>query len=129
MRVDYNLLTVGYDKVFYYDALPSKHNKESEQEFNDRRDAVISFHDQLGSLDRFHVYEGDTRKSPSVRKQEQKKVDVMIAVDMLTHAFRRNMQQATLLTGDLDFKPLLDALVQDGMFVKSGFRLTRQTSN
>lgn len=28
---------------------------------------------------------------------------------------------ATLLTGDLDFKPLLDALVQDGMFVKLWF--------
>jgi uncharacterized LabA/DUF88 family protein len=45
----------------------------------------------------------------------------MIAVDMLTHAFRRNMQQATLLTGDLDFKPLLDALVNDGMFVTLWF--------
>jgi uncharacterized LabA/DUF88 family protein len=117
LQVDYDLLTVGYDKVFYYDALPSQHGSESEEQFRVRRDAAISFHDQLGSLDRFHVYEGDTRKSPSLRKQEQKKVDVMIAVDMLTHSFRRNMQQATLLTGDLDFKPLLDALVQEGMFV------------
>jgi hypothetical protein len=41
----------------------------------------------------------------------------MLTVDMLTHAFRRNMHKATLLTGDNDFKPLLDALVQDGMFV------------
>ncbi len=47
----------------------------------------------------------------------QKKIDVMIAVDMLTHTFRRNMHQATLLTSDLDFKPLLDALVHEGMFV------------
>ncbi len=41
----------------------------------------------------------------------------MIAVDMLTHSFRRNMHEATLLTGDLDFKPLVDALVQEGTFV------------
>jgi hypothetical protein len=41
----------------------------------------------------------------------------MIAVEMLTHSFRRNMHEATLLTGDLDFKPLIDALVQEGMFV------------
>jgi uncharacterized LabA/DUF88 family protein len=27
------------------------------------------------------------------------------------------MNEATLLTGDLDFKPLIDALVQEGMFV------------
>jgi hypothetical protein len=36
---------------------------------------------------------------------------------MLTHSFRRNMHRATLLTGDLDFKPLVDALVHEGMFV------------
>jgi hypothetical protein len=42
----------------------------------------------------------------------------MIAVDMLTHSFRRNMHQAALLTADLDFKPLVDALVQDGMHVE-----------
>lgn len=41
----------------------------------------------------------------------------MIAVDMLTHSFRKNMDEATLLTSDLDFKPLIDALVQDGMYV------------
>ena len=37
----------------------------------------------------------------------------MIAVDMLTHPFDRNMERATLLAGDLDFKPLLDALVNN----------------
>jgi uncharacterized LabA/DUF88 family protein len=103
--------------VFYYDALPSKHEKETPDEYDVRLQSRIQFHDQLGSLDRFHVYEGDTRRSPKLRKQEQKKVDVMIAVDMLTHAFRRNMQECTLLTGDLDFKPLIDALVSDGMNV------------
>ena len=36
---------------------------------------------------------------------------------MLSHAHRKNMHKTTLLTGDLDFKPLVDALVQDGMFV------------
>jgi hypothetical protein len=41
----------------------------------------------------------------------------MLTVDMLTHAFHRNMHQATLLTGDGDFKPLIDALVQVGMFI------------
>ena len=41
----------------------------------------------------------------------------MLTVDMLTHSFRKNMGRATLLTGDNDFKPLIDALVQDGMLV------------
>src|SRR5262249_20144352 len=34
---------------------------------------------------------------------------VHLAVDMLNHAIRENMTQALLLTGDLDFKPVLKA--------------------
>jgi len=41
----------------------------------------------------------------------------MIAVHMLSHTIRRNMTKATLLTGDLDFKPLIYTLIQEGMFV------------
>jgi hypothetical protein len=48
---------------------------------------------------------------------EQKKVDVMIAVDMMIHTIRRNMSSATLLAGDADFTPLLNALSNEGMFV------------
>ncbi len=44
-------------------------------------------------------------------------VDVMIAVDMLRHTHKGNMARCTLLTSDLDFKPLVDALVQEGMHV------------
>lgn len=117
LELNYDRLTSEFAKVFYYDALPSQHGSESSEAYSARLQTAIHFHDKLGALDRFHVYEGDTRRSPSLRKQEQKKVDVMIAVDMLTHAFRRNMQRCTLLTGDLDFKPLVDALVSDGMHV------------
>lgn len=117
ITVDFGLLTDRFDKVFYYDALPSKHGGETDDQFMARLDKAKSFHDKLADLDRFHVYEGDTRRSPSLRKQQQKKVDIMIAVDMLTHSFRRNMERATLLASDVDFKPLLDALVSEGMFV------------
>ncbi|SIO66922.1 Uncharacterized conserved protein, LabA/DUF88 family [Bradyrhizobium erythrophlei] len=121
LDIDFSNLTRQYSKVFYYDALPSKHSEESDDAFQARFDAVDLFHKRLGALDRFHVYEGDTRRSSSRRRQTQKKVDIMIAVDMLTHAFRRNMERATLLAGDLDFKPLIDALVNDGMFVTLWF--------
>jgi uncharacterized LabA/DUF88 family protein len=121
LRLNYEALTADYSKVFYYDALPERASGETEGEYMARTSAERSLFDQLSSLDRFHVYEGDVRRSRSRRGPEQKKIDVMIAVDMLTHSFRRNMQQATLLTGDLDFKPLIDALVQEGMFVSLWF--------
>ena len=117
LKLDYGGLTSGFQKIFYYDALPSKHASETDSAYRERLSKAVQFHDNLAALDRFHVYEGDTRRSPSLRKQEQKKVDVMIAVDMLMHSFRRNMDRATLLTGDLDFKPLIDALVSNGTYV------------
>src|SRR5277367_4656558 len=102
-------------KVFYYDALPGRQKEESDPDFDARRNASKLHLDRLHSLNGFHVYEGDVRRSNPRRGNEQKKIDVLITVDMLTHSFRKNMDEAILLTGDLDFKPLIDALVQDGM--------------
>lgn len=103
-----------YDKVFYYDALPRKNKNESNEEYAIRYTQKESFLNSLKLLNKFHVYEGVVLE----RREHlnQKAVDIMIAVDMLRHSFRRNMNKATLLTGDLDFKPLLDALVLEGMF-------------
>lgn len=117
LRLDYYKLTHRYNKVFYYDALPAKKQDETLSQCEERIEPQRRFLDDLSAVDRFHVYEGDMRRSRTRRSNEQKKIDVMIAVDMLTHSFRRNMHRATLLTSDLDFKPLLDALVHEGMFV------------
>ncbi len=117
LDLDYSKLTAGYSKVFYYDALPGRKRGEDNSTYSVRIAPQQQLLDRLNSLDRFHVYEGDVRRSAARRGPEQKKIDVMVAVDMLTHSFRRNMHEATLLTGYLDFKPLIDALVLEGMFV------------
>jgi uncharacterized LabA/DUF88 family protein len=116
LDINFEAMVGSFTKVFYYDALPVRNQGESEIDFDIRTKPSRAVLDAAASVDRVHVYEGDARRR---RRQGliQKKVDVMLTVDMLTHAFRKNMHQATLLTGDNDFKPLIDALVQDGMFV------------
>jgi hypothetical protein len=99
VRRDYGRLTNTYSKVFYYDALPERKSDEDDQTYHTRIAPQRHLFDRLSNLDRFHVYEGDVRRSSSRRGPEQKKIGVMIAVDMLTHSFRRNMHEATLLTG------------------------------
>lgn len=116
IELDFNRLASGFTKVFYYDALPVREANESEGDYTARIAVQENLLNHIRSFDRYHVYEGDARRRPK-RGLEQKKVDVMIAVDMLTHSVRRNMHKATLLTGDIDFKPLVDALVQEGMFI------------
>jgi uncharacterized LabA/DUF88 family protein len=113
--LDFAKFVSDYTKTFYYDSLPPRKSNEDEASFSARIAAREALFDKLRAIRGVHVYEGDTRRRR--KTVEQKKVDVMIAVDMLTHSFRRNMHQAALLTADLDFKPLVDALVQDGMHV------------
>jgi len=115
-EVDYRKLSGNHTKTFYYDAVPVRQPGETDEDYRTRTEARRQRHDVASRSHGVHVYEGNARKRRG-RGYEQKKVDVMIAVDMLSHSFRRNMHQATLLTGDEDFKPLVDALVTDGMFV------------
>ena len=117
IEISYSQLASGYQKVFYYDCLPAQRSNENEADYQERIKPKIRLFNHLKSLDGFHVYEGTARYRDKRRGQEQKQVDIMITVDMLMHSVRRNMHEATLLTGDLDFKPLIDALVQEGMHV------------
>jgi uncharacterized LabA/DUF88 family protein len=91
-------------KVFYYDSVD-----EDAADATERR----AFLDSLNSLDGFHIREGTLSRD----KKRQKQVDVALAVECLTHAFQKNVWHVTLLAGDLDFKPLVDALVHAGVHV------------
>ncbi|MGO7570310.1 MULTISPECIES: NYN domain-containing protein [Rhizobium] len=116
LKLNWWSLAAGYDKIFYYDALPTRKPNQSEEDFETERQEVENLHAKLATFDRFRVNEGDTRYRKG-RGLEQKKVDVMIAVDMMIHTIRRNMTAASLLAGDADFTPLLNALSNEGMFV------------
>lgn len=116
LRINFNQLKGNHVKAFYYDAIPAIKHNEAESDYLRRVQPRVELHNHIATLAGYHIYEGDSRIR---RKQvQQKEVDVMIAVDMLTHTFRGNMERATFLASDIDFKPLLDALVREGMFVE-----------
>lgn len=110
---NWSTLRSGHHKVFIYDAVPAQDRGESHTTYKARIDSRMDELNQIRALDGFHLQLGDLRGKRVV----QKKVDVQIAVDMLMHTFRRNMHECTLLTGDSDFQPLLEALVREGMTV------------
>ncbi|MGR9156037.1 NYN domain-containing protein [Rhizobium leguminosarum] len=116
LKINWWSVSAGYEKIFYYDALPARKPSQSDEDFEAERQEVEHLHATLATFDRFRVNEGDTRYRKG-RGLEQKKVDVMIAVDMMIHTIRRNMTTAGLLAGDADFTPLLNALSNEGMFV------------
>jgi len=107
------LATNSFDKIFYYDAIPGKQHGESQAAYEARVEPDYDRIAQIQALDRVHVALGQIVG----RDRRQKGVDVRLAVDMMTHAFRGNISRATLFAGDADFTPLLKSLVAEGMHV------------
>ena len=113
LNINWQSLRGDCDKVFYYDAVDALGHKESDADWHDRIQPRMDELRQIRLLDGYHVPLGDLRG----KRSRQKKVDVMIAVDMLMHTVRRNMHRCILLAGDVDFQPLIEALVREGMSV------------
>lgn len=113
--LNYESIGAGFKRVFYYDCLPGQKVGESEGEYKARTEDKRAMLDRIGQLPGFHVRQGVVVREG--RGNHQKTIDVKIAVDMFSHTMQRNMESATLLAGDLDFLPVIKALVRAGMHV------------
>jgi hypothetical protein len=113
--------TVAAFKTYFYDCEDVCRPNESQVEFEARVEAQRVQFSKIRALKGFHLQTGTMR---SGKKREQKEVDVLLAVDMLTHGFQRNMTRAVLLSGDLDFRPVVEALVRGGVFVEVWYEKT-----
>lgn len=104
-------------RAFYYDCLNDVRDADEPERAYDKRvadqKAVFS---KVRSTRGFHVRLGSLRGEKK-KKRRQKEVDVSLAVDMLTHSFSRNTSDMVLIAGDLDFKPLVEAVVRLGTWV------------
>lgn len=105
-------------KIFYYDALPVIADGEDvevfERRFQERSEELSRIARQLNT----HVCTGMTRhrqnRKRAERKFEQKGVDVLLAVDVLRNAYGGVTENFLLVTGDVDFVPLIDQLISMG---------------
>jgi len=103
----------SFDKVFYYDAVSGREHGERQEVYAARVEPEHERFAQFQALDRVHVALGKIVG----KDRRQKGVDVRLAVDMMTHAFRGKIGRATLFAGDADFVPLVQALVSEGIHV------------
>jgi uncharacterized LabA/DUF88 family protein len=110
--IDWQMLTRNAQRIFYFDALPTKKEKETGEQFEEKLEAKKLFFSKLRRVPNLHVREGVTRfrRDSSAPDLTQKGVDVALAVEVLSHVHRGNISRALLFTGDLDFYPLLDTL-------------------
>lgn len=106
----------GEHKTFYYDAIPVQVAGEDEPTYAARIKPKIDELGMIERLPRYHVRTGDLRHRRR-RGNEQKMVDVQLAVDALLMASRKLFDHCKIVTGDLDFRPLVSALVDMGVDV------------
>ncbi len=102
----------GAHKVFYYDAFPVKKHSQSDEDYQIEKDNFEALIKKIGSKSGFHIKTGYTRFRR--KKLEQKGVDILLTVDALQHATRGNVKNINIFSGDLDFAPLIEALISTG---------------
>jgi uncharacterized LabA/DUF88 family protein len=103
-------------KLFYYDCLDDRRLANEAAEARDTRmRSQEEYFKSIRLIEGSHVRLG---RLVGGAKPRQKGVDIRIAVDTMTHAIRGNMDRAVLVAGDGDFKPLVESLVELGVFVE-----------
>lgn len=112
-EIDYNTIRGDHQKVFYYDCLPVRKEAKSKSDYEIKKKRQENFLLNLKHLSGFRVYEGMVKG-----EMRQKRVDVIIAVQMLEHAINQNMQELTLIAGDDDFVPLLESINRFGIYTR-----------
>ncbi|MEJ8568266.1 NYN domain-containing protein [Elongatibacter sediminis] len=115
IEIDYRRIIGGHERCFYYDCPVQKKSNQSKAAFQEDVQIQLEKFQKIASTKGVHLFTGQLRGRDS--RIRQKGIDVKMAVDMFSHAIRKNMTHATLLSGDLDFYPIVDALVDHGIFV------------
>jgi len=126
-RIDYQVLSqkiAGESdllRTYYYHCPPYQSNPPTQEE-RERYANTRNFFTALERLPRFTVrlgrlaYRGDDAEGNP--KFEQKRVDILLGVDMVQLATKGQIQEAILLTGDSDFIPAVVGAKQEGVLVR-----------
>lgn len=97
--------SVGLARILYYDARPDSENETPP--------LIEEYWREIENLSDTDVAFGALRGRP----KRQKKVDGLIAVDMLVGAFTALFQVAILIAGDSDFVPVVNEVRRRGVMV------------
>jgi uncharacterized LabA/DUF88 family protein len=124
-KIDFQKLIdkiVGQDSLFrayYYNCLPHQGTPPTVEE-QERYAKARRFYDALNRLPRFEVRQGKLQRVYDANGKpdfQQKRVDILLGVDLVLLAAKGRIQTAALLTGDSDFIPAVQAAKNEGVNV------------
>ncbi len=120
-RIDYGRLseaiTAGTNRLrtYYYHCMPYQRVPPTEDE-RQRTARMLSFLHNLRQLPRFEVRLGKIARRDSAF--EQKRVDVLLSVDLVRMSWDHQIQQAVIVSGDSDYVPAILAAKDAGVLVQ-----------
>jgi len=123
-RIDYEKLAnwmsrgVPVFRTYYYHCLPYQGNPPTPEE-SERVSRAQSFHYRLAKLPRYEVRLGklefrDNRLDGSPI-YVQKRVDILLGVDLVLFAAKQRITHATIFAGDSDFLPAITIAKNEGV--------------
>lgn len=125
-RIDYDKLpkelakTHGVQilRTYYYDCPPHQSNPPSEDEKRRKR-SKDRFFAQLNRLNHFEVRKGRVacKKVDGRSVYQQKRTDVMLAIDMVQLSATHQISTAILIAGDNDFTPVVNNVKNNAVSV------------
>lgn len=107
-------------RTYYYHCLPYQ-SENPEPEEKEMFSNAQKFYRKLNRLDSFTVrlgklaYRGTDDNGRPIF--EQKRVDVMLATDLVMHSTKKLITHACLLTGDSDFLPAIQIAQSEGVHI------------
>ena len=108
-------------RTYYYHCPPYQGNPPTTEE-KQRYDARRRFYTSLDRLPRFSVRLGRLAfrgiGADGKPRYEQKRVDILLGVDLVQLAAKGQIQQAILLAGDSDFIPAVIAAKSEGVLIR-----------
>jgi uncharacterized LabA/DUF88 family protein len=105
-------------RIYYYDCLPYQ-NEEPTYEQIMRLEGTQRFHAALRRLPRFEVrlgrvaYRGTDAEGRPI--YEQKRVDLLLGMDLIMHSVKRTIDEVFIITGDSDFIPAIQTVKAEGI--------------
>lgn len=127
-RIEYDLLSnwmagcIDILRTYYYNCLPYQFNPPTEEQSRQFANAQ-SFHKKLNALPKYEVREGKLEFRGIDRETgkpilQQKRVDIMLGVDMVMLASKRMITHVAIFASDSDFLPAIIAAKQEGVIVR-----------
>lgn len=114
-------------RTYYYDCMPYQSNpptKEEKQKYSAKSKFIHAIN---RNVPRFQFRQGRLRKSGS-GQFEQKRIDVLLGIDMVRSCSKQQIDTVVLIAGDSDLVPAVEASKEEGAIVQL-YYVTRSTSD